>query len=100
MKPFLTFIALLAVQITAAAAEVGGGEVASRLSSSKQTLLQGISQSEKAHGKAISAKFEIKGQSLMLSVYTARPGLTKDAEHNELLELLGSAEQTSWAPEV
>jgi uncharacterized membrane protein YkoI len=99
MKSVLTLIALLAVNVSAIAAE-GGGEVANRLGYSKHTLLQGISQSEKAHGKAISAKFEMKGQSLMLSVYTARQGLPKDAEHNELLELIGSAEQSPWSPEV
>ena len=99
MKSVLTLVALLAVHVSAIAAE-GGAEVANRLAYSKHTLLQGISQSEKAHGKAISAKFEIKGQSLMLSVYTARESLAKDAEHNELLELIGSAEQASWTPEV
>lgn len=100
MKSFLILLTILAIQVPSAHAAEDGGEVARRLNGSKHTLLQGIAQSEKAHGRAISAKFEMKGESLMLSVYTAREGLGKDAEHNELIELIGNAEQASWTPEM
>jgi uncharacterized membrane protein YkoI len=48
----------------------------------------------------ISAKFEIKGETLMLSVYTAKEGLGKDAEHNALIELQGDAAKSPWTPEI
>jgi len=75
-------------------------DVTSRLDSSRLSLSQGIAQSEKEHGKAISAKFEMKGDVLMLSVYTAKAGLGRDAEHNELLELIGDSTQARWNPEI
>ena len=49
---------------------------------------------------AISAKFEMKGDTLMLSVYTAKAGLGKDAEHNALVELQGDAATGDWKPET
>jgi uncharacterized membrane protein YkoI len=75
-------------------------DVAGRLNDSKHSLLSGVARSEKQHGKAISAKFEMKGETLMLSVYTARGGLAQDAEHNELIELIGDASQAEWTPAI
>ena len=49
---------------------------------------------------AISAKFEMDGDKLMLSVYTAKAGLGNDAEHNALVELGGDATQSPWKPEA
>ncbi|MBI3990246.1 MAG: PepSY domain-containing protein [candidate division NC10 bacterium] len=72
----------------------------SRLKDSKHSLVDGISQAEKAYGIAISAKFEMKGENLMLSVYTAKEGRNKDAEHNVLMELLGDATKPTWEPEI
>lgn len=72
----------------------------SRLKDSKHSLSDGIGQAEKAHGIAISAKFEMKGDRLMLSVYTAKDGRQKDAEHNTLMELIGDATTPQWKPEI
>ena len=71
-----------------------------KLKDSKHSLADGIAQAEKADGVAISAKFEMDGEKLMLSVYTAKEGLGKDAEHNALIELGGEATKSSWAPET
>jgi uncharacterized membrane protein YkoI len=84
----------------ACAAESNGAALLSRLKDSKHSLADGIAQSEKQNGVGISAKFEMKGETLMLSVYTARAGLAKDAEHNELIELIGDAAKPSWSPET
>jgi uncharacterized membrane protein YkoI len=72
----------------------------SKLKDSKHSLADGIKQSEKENGVAISAKFEMKGETLMLSVYTAKEGLAKDAEHNALIELIGDAAKTPWTPDI
>jgi uncharacterized membrane protein YkoI len=71
-----------------------------KLKDSKHSLADGIAQSEKENGLAISAKFEMKGETLMLSVYTAKEGLGKDAEHNALTELQGDAAKSPWTPEI
>jgi hypothetical protein len=100
MKHFAIFVLASLLAAPAGFAAGSGDEVVARLNASKHTLLQGIAQAEKAHGKAISAKFEMKGETLMLSVYTARAGLGNDAEHNELIELLGDASQANWTPAI
>jgi len=82
------------------AAEHDDGALLGRLKDSKHTLADGIAQSEKENGVAISAKFEMKGETLMLSVYTAKAGLGKDAEHNALIELQGDAAAGEWKPET
>jgi uncharacterized membrane protein YkoI len=82
------------------AAEHDDSALLGRLKDSKHSLADGIKQSEKENGVAISAKFETKGDTLMLSVYTAKVGLEKDAEHNVLIELIGDAAKDSWAPET
>jgi uncharacterized membrane protein YkoI len=82
------------------AAEGGDEALLTRLKDSKHSIADGIKQSEKENGIGISAKFEMKGDTLMLSVYTAKAGLEKDAEHNVLIELIGDAAQSSWAPEI
>ena len=56
-------------------------QLLSRLSASRHTLVDGIRQAEKTDGAAISAKMEMKGDRLMLSVYTAKQGRDRDAEH-------------------
>ena len=76
------------------------GVLLGRLKDSKISLADGIRQAEKAYGPAISAKFEMKGDKLMLSVYTAKEGLGKDSEHNVLMELIGDATQPQWTPET
>lgn len=85
---------------TLSAAEHDDSALLGRLKDSKHSLAAGIAQSEKANGVAISAKFEMKGDTLMLSVYTAKAGLGKDAEHNALIELQGDAAKAEWKPET
>src|SRR5262245_48671459 len=57
-----------------------------KLKESKISLSDGIRQSEKQYGVAISAKFELEDGALNLSVYNAKEGRSKDAEHNVLTE--------------
>lgn len=66
------------------------------LPSSKIGLAEGIALAERKGGTAISAKFELEGGKLSLSVYTAKSGLDADAEHNVLAELSGDPTQPEW----
>jgi len=92
---------VVALTVSAAfAAEHDDGALLGRLKDSKHSLADGIKQSEKENGAAISAKFEMKGETLMLSVYTAKAGPEKDAEHNALIELQGDASKSPWTPEI
>jgi len=75
-------------------------QLLSKLSASRHTLVDGIRQAEKTDGPAISAKMEMKGEQLMLSVYTAKQGRALDAEHNTLMELIGPATEAAWKPET
>jgi uncharacterized membrane protein YkoI len=75
-------------------------QLLSKLSASRHTLVDGIQQAEKTDGPAISAKMEMKGEQLMLSVYTAKQGRALDAEHNTLMELIGPATDATWKPET
>ncbi len=71
------------------------------LPKSKLSLAKGIQQAtRKSPEAAISAKFELDGGKLSLSVYTVEQGLGADAEHNALKELSGSPEGDKWSPEV
>ncbi len=81
------------------AAEQNDDALLMRLKDRKHSLADGIRQSEKENGVAISAKFEMKGETLMLSVYTARAGFDKDAERNVLIELIGDAAKEPWKTE-
>ncbi len=76
----------------------GATDLTGQLKASKLTLLEGIQKVEKDNGPAISAKFELEEGKLMLSIYTAKAGLEKDAEHNVLLELGGDATAAQWQP--
>lgn len=99
----LTIVIAIACALTGAtlsAAEHADAALLGRLKDSKHSLADGIKQSEKENGVAISAKFEMKGDTLMLSVYTAKAGLGKDAEHNALVELQGDAATGDWKPET
>ena len=74
--------------------------VIARLKESKISLADGIRQSEKQYGPAISAKFELEDGALNLSVYNAKEGRGKDAEHNILTEAAGDATQAPWTPKM
>jgi hypothetical protein len=93
-------LSLAAVSAGLAAQHDDDGQLLAKLATRKHSLADGIKQAEKANGPAISAKFEIKGDQLMLSVYTAKQGHDRDAEHNTLMELIGPATAATWAPEV
>jgi hypothetical protein len=69
-----------------------------KLPQSKHLLAEGIKQAEKEEGVAISAKFEMEGDELSLSVYTAKQGRSIDAEHNTLMELAGAPTSDQWKP--
>jgi hypothetical protein len=81
-------------------AAVTPAELVSSLPQSKLSLVDGIRQAETANGPAVSAKFEVEDGKLLLSVYTAKNGLSKDAEHNVLMELKGDATIAQWQPKL
>ena len=100
MHRMFTVAALIALitPFTASAAGGGDAETIKRLSQSKHTLVDGIRQAEQANGSAISAKFEYEDGKLWLSVYTAKEGRGRDAEHNTLMELKGEPNAAAWKP--
>ncbi len=69
-----------------------------KLKESKRSLADGVRQAEQEEGLAISAKFEMGGEGLSLSVYTAKEGKGTDAEHNVLMELSGDPTKEAWTP--
>ncbi len=71
-----------------------------KLKESKLSLVDGIKQSEKQYGLAISAKFELEDGALNLSIYNAKEGRGKDAEHNVLTEAAGDATKAPWTPKL
>jgi hypothetical protein len=97
-RVLITAIIALFVPLAAHAADGSGAETIKRLPESKHTLVDGIRQAEQANGDAISAKFEFEDGKLWLSVYTAKDGLARDAEHNTLIELKGEPNAAAWKP--
>lgn len=61
-------------------------------------MLEGIKQAEQTSGPAISAKYEMDGTNLSLSIYTAPQGLNTPAETNDLTELSGDPTVAPFAP--
>lgn len=88
------------VSAMAAVDDQGAGALIAKLKESKLSLVDGIKQAEKQYGLAISAKFELEDGALNLSVYNAKAGRSKDAEHNVLVETAGDATKSPWAPKV
>jgi len=98
---WVALMALPGLQATAAGEdEQSTTAVIARLKESKISLADGIKQSEKQYGPAISAKFEIEDGALNLSVYNAKEGRSKDAEHNVLTEAAGDATKSPWTPKL
>jgi uncharacterized membrane protein YkoI len=93
-------VAATFVATVAHADKSGDAELLKRLGESKHSLVDGIKQAEKANGAAISAKFEVEEGKLWLSVYTAKNGRDKDAEHNTLMELKGEPSAAEWRPKT
>lgn len=71
-----------------------------KLRESKISLAEGIRQAQAAEGVAISAKFEMDGDALSLSIYTAKLGLSQDPEANVLEELAGDPTAAAWTPGI
>ena len=97
-----TFFIVAWTQINAAEYKNGPdyGPLLQELPKTRISLADGIKQKTGATEIPISAKFELKGGRLKLSVYTAEKGLAVDAEHNVLMEYLGSPESSMWRPDV
>jgi uncharacterized membrane protein YkoI len=96
----LTIALVLLACFSAPGAEGDEGTLLAKLKESKHSLAESLRQSEMKNGVAISAKFELEDGKLMLSVYTAKGGLSKDPEHSELIELKGEASTEAWTPEI
>ncbi len=93
----LLMIPLVAVAVNSYAL-AGDALVIAKLKDSKISLLEGIKQAEQKSGPVISAKFELDGDNLSLSVYTAPQGLKTPADTNELTELSGDPAIAPFAP--
>ncbi len=76
------------------------GALLAKLKETKRSLADGVKQAEQSEGVAVSAKFEMEGDELSLSVYTAKQGPGKDAEHNTLEELSGDPTKGGWTPKT
>jgi hypothetical protein len=96
----VAMIAALAVPFIARATGSADAETIRHLPESKHTLVDGIHQAEQANGAAISAKFEFEDGKFWLSVYSAKEGRARDAEHNTLLELKGEPNGAAWKPDI
>jgi hypothetical protein len=82
---------------------VAGGDedaAAAKIKTSKHSLAEGVQAAQKENGVAVSAKIEFEDGKLWLSVYTAKAGLEKDAEHNVLVELKGDTTTAKWEPKL
>jgi hypothetical protein len=93
-------VAALAIPFAAGAAGGADTETIRHLPESKHTLVDGIHQAEQSSGAAISAKFEFEDGKFWMSVYTAKDGRARDAEHNTLMELKGEPNGATWKPDT
>jgi len=96
----VAIVSALIIPFAARAAGAGDAETIKHLPESKHTLVDGIRQAEQTNGTAISAKFEFEDGKFWLSVYTAKEGLARDAEHNTLMELKGEPNAAAWKPDT
>lgn len=74
--------------------------IAALLKDAKISLLEGIEYAQKTSGPTTSAKFEIDGGKLVLSIYTIPEGLGVEPEKATLTELGGSATEAPFKPAV
>jgi hypothetical protein len=96
----VAIVMALALPFIARAAGSAVTETIRHLPESKHTLVDGIRQAEQSSGTAISAKFEFEDGKFWLSVYTAKDGRARDAEHNTLTELKGEPNGATWKPDT
>lgn len=80
--------------------DYGENSLFSLLGSSALSLSDAIGQAEEASGTPISAKFEMDGDKLKLSIVTSPDGLEEDAEGSALSKLSGDPTESSWSPEA
>jgi hypothetical protein len=95
---FLSAIVLFSAH--AALASGADADVIAHLKDAKISLLDGIAYAERTSGPTTSAKFEMDGNDLSLSIYTAPQGLDTPAEANDLTELSGSPAVAAFAPKA
>jgi hypothetical protein len=98
----ITAVALASIPVVSARAGAykESGVLLSKLKETKHSLANGVKQAEQSEGAAVSAKFEMEGDELSLSVYTAKQGRGEDAEHNTLEELSGDPTKDAWTPKT
>lgn len=70
------------------------------LKDAKMSLLEGIEYAEKSSGPATSAKFEVDGGKLILSVYTVPQGLGVEPEKAALTEVGGVVTESPFNPKL
>jgi hypothetical protein len=100
MKTHILLLALTsALQLTSShAADHDPKSIITLLKDSKMSLLEGIDYAERSSGPATSAKFEVDGGRLILSVYTIPEGLEIEPEKATLTELGGVATESPFKP--
>jgi hypothetical protein len=92
IKVIATLIAT-ALFVSASAQASDDPKLLDNLRDAKFSLLDAITFAESSSGPATSAKFEMDGDQLVFSVYTAPQGLSASPEATDLTELSGSATQ-------
>jgi hypothetical protein len=93
------FIVTLAAAPQIAAAGGDQSALPAQLPNARISFIDGINRAARLEGFPISAKFEMAGKELHLSVYTAKQGKEVAAEQNQLIELAGDATKVDWAPQ-
>ncbi|MBI3554429.1 MAG: chromate resistance protein [Elusimicrobia bacterium] len=68
------------------------------VNTSKLSMAEGVRQAEAKYGATIEAKFELKADTLKLSIYPIGKPVAVDAERNVFEELAGKAAVAPWAP--
>jgi hypothetical protein len=99
MKAVLV-LSLAAVIMFGGSVHADDSAVVAKLNTTKISLLDGIHQAERTSGPVTSAKFEMDGDNLSLSIYTAPQGLQTPAESNDLTELSGDPSLQPFAPQA
>jgi hypothetical protein len=95
-KVLLTFAMVgLSVLCSSLAAASEDAQLIAKLKDAKFSLMDAIRYAEKNSGPATSAKFEMDGDKLVFSVYTAPQGLEALPEATDLTEISGSATTTA-----
>ena len=99
MKLSTFFIAFaLMSAVTAKASE--DPRLLQKLKSARFDLLYAIQTAEEVSGPATSAKFELDGDDLVFSVYTAPQGINQSPETTDLTEVSGPTDNPVITPKV